>query len=401
MHGGEQGSISPELVLVMPPDEARRAREALPAVLIYDPSRARYERAAAERMQDVLPIEVTAAETGPADRDEELEHAAAEDEGERVNEEVAEAERRRELERAVAALAGHVAASEARRVATSEARRVAATEAERVAASVLAQAAAVAAAGTGEEEREEAAVEQLQPERAPEQGEAKPESEAAAERHEPTPEHEPEAEPVRRFQLVESGIRPSDRTVPAVASDEEGWSYPATRPKARTLVLAAALGVVAFGAGLFVQKKLAGDSASSVANVVAAQPAAPTLTTQAGGQQRTSSLARPLHTNGSVTRSSESAKPPLGFVPARVWVWKTQPGARRYLVRFFLNNRLVFRARTNKTQLTLPRGLRYQAGRYRWLVTAIPKLARPIVDTTFVLTPRGASAANSVTHPRT
>jgi hypothetical protein len=91
----------------------------------------------------------------------------------------------------------------------------------------------------------------------------------------------------------------------------------------------------------------------------------------------------------------------LGFVPARVWVWKTQPGARRYLVRFFLNNRLVFRARTNKTQLTLPRGVRYQAGRYRWLVTAIPKLARPIVDTTFVLTRRGASAANSVTHSRT
>jgi hypothetical protein len=432
MHGGEQGPISPELVLVMPPDEARRAREALPAVLIYDPSRATHERVAAERVQEVLPVEVAAAKTGPgadvvlvaveeADRVEELEHAAAEDdaEGEQVNEVVAEAERRRELERAVAALAGRVAASEARRVATSEARRVAAAVAERVAATVLAQAAAVAteaeraagerleaervtssaaAANAGEEERE-AAVEQLQPERAPEQGEAKPESEPTAERHEPKPEREPEAEPVRRFQLVESGIRPSDRTVPTVARDEEDWSYPATRPKARTIALAAALGVVAFGAGLLVQKQLPGDSTSSVANVVAARPAAPTGTSQAGGQRRTSSLSRPLHAKGNATRSSESAKPPLGFVPARVWGWKTQPGARGYHVRFFLNNRQVFSARTKETQLTLPRSFRFQAGRYRWLVRAIPKLAEPIVDTTFVLSRRSASAANRVTQP--
>jgi hypothetical protein len=430
MRGGEQGPISPELVLVMSPDEARRAREALPAVLIYDPSRARHERVAAERMQEVLPVEVAAAETDPAadvvpvaveeaDRVEELEQAAAEDDGGPVNEEVAEAERRRELERAVAALAGRVAASEARRVATSEARRVAAAEAERVAACVLAQAAAVAteaeraagerleaervassaaAADAGEEEREQAAVEQLHAERAPEQGEAKPESEPAAEWHEPKPEREPEAEPARRFQVVESGIKPSDRTVPAVASDQEDWSYPATRPKARTIVLAAALGVVAFGAGLLVQKKFVGDSASSVANVVAAAPAVSARTVRAGGQQRTT-LSRPLRAKGSPTRSSESAQPPLGFVPARVWGWKTQPGARGYHVRFFLNNRQVFSARTTKTQLTLPRSFRYQAGRYRWLVRAIPKLAEPIVDTTFLLTRRSASAANSVTQP--
>ncbi len=392
MHGGEQGPISPELVLVMPPDEARRAREALPAVVIYDPSRARVEPGAAERVQDVLPVEVAAAETGPAadvvavDEDEQ---AAAKDEaeGEQVDEEVAEAERQRELERAVAALAGSVAASEARRVATSEARRVAAAEAERIAAIVLAQAAAVAAADAGEEEREEAAVEQLHPERAAEQGEAKP------------PERDPEEEPARRFQLVESGIRPSDQTVPAVADDQEDWSYPATRPKTWTIVIAAALGVVAFGAGLLVQNQFVSESPSSVANVVAAPPAVPTGTTQAGGEQRTSSPSRPLRTKETATRSSESVKPPLGFVPARVWGWKAQPGARGYHVRFFLNNRQVFSARTKGTQLTLPRSFRYQAGRYRWLVRAIPKLAEPIVDTTFVLTPRSASAANRVTQP--
>ena len=93
-------------------------------------------------------------------------------------------------------------------------------------------------------------------------------------------------------------------------------------------------------------------------------------------------------------RSKPGKAPALGFVPARVWAWTPRPGARSYLVRFFLNNRQVFSGRTQKVQLVLPHGFRYHAGRYRWLVTAIPHLVQPIVDSTFVLSARSAGAAN-------
>jgi hypothetical protein len=93
-------------------------------------------------------------------------------------------------------------------------------------------------------------------------------------------------------------------------------------------------------------------------------------------------------------RSKQGKLSGIGFVPARVWAWTPRPGARSYLVRFFLNNRQVFSGRTHKVQLVLPHGFHYHAGRYRWLVTAIPHLVQPIVDSTFVLSARSAGAAN-------
>jgi hypothetical protein len=65
-------------------------------------------------------------------------------------------------------------------------------------------------------------------------------------------------------------------------------------------------------------------------------------------------------------------------------------------VTFFLEDRVVFRARPAEPRLVLPSGFRFQAGRYRWTVVSVPAAAagNPIVDSRFVLTAATAAAAN-------
>ena len=364
MRGGEQEPISPELVLVMAADEAQRAREALPEVVLYGPGAQRRAAAAeAEREAEAEPPAEAESAAAEAER-------AAKAQTERVAAPV--------TERAVAD-ARRAAAAEAVRVAVAEAGGVAVAEAGRVAVAEVERGAAVERLAG----RERAAAQRAEVE-------WKSEAERIAE-----PERA-EAETKPSFALIESSIRPSVPTPPAQPSGpDEEWSYPSRRPTLRSSLVALALGAVAFGGGMLVQKTFVNDQTSSVArigppeaNASATIPAPATPVTGRDSKPRPSSRAP------TSVRSKPGKAPAIGFVPARVWAWTPRPGARSYLVRFFLNNRQVFSGRTQKVQLVLPHAFRYHAGRYRWLVTAIPHRVQPIVDSTFVLSARSAGAAN-------
>jgi len=380
MRGGEQEPISPELVLVMAADEAQRARQALPEVVLYDPGAQR--RAAAAKAEGEAEAEPPA-EAESADAEAER---AAEAQTERVGAlatERAVADGRRaaaaESARFGQAEAVRIAIAEARRVAVAEARRVAVAEARRVAVAEVERGAAVERLAG----REQAAAQRAEVARKSE-----------AERIEEPERTEAETNP--SFALIESSIRPSVPTPPAQPSGlDEEWSYRSRRPTLRSSLVALALGAVAFGAGMLVQKTFVNDRTTSVASIgppeANASATIPAPATPVTGQD---SKPRPSSRTPTSARSKPGKAPALGFVPARVWAWTPRPGTRSYLVRFFLNNRQVFSERTQKFQVVLPLGFRYHAGRYRWLVTAIPHLVQPIVDSTFVLSARSAGAAN-------
>ena len=393
MCGGEREPISPELVLVMAVDEAQRVREALPDVVLYDPGVERRAAAEAERAAGAEPPAEAERPTAEAERpaEAETEQVAAPVVGRGVA----------EARRAAAAEAGRVAATEAGRVAVVEARRVALVEARRVA---LAEARRVAVA---EVERTAAAERLVGRERAAAQrAEAVRAGVVRTSEAEPTAEAEPAGtERKPSFELIESSIRPPVPSPPARKSGpDEEWSYPSRRPTLRSSLVVLALGAVAFGGGMLVQKTFVNDETTRVArigpreaNASATLPAPATPVTSQGKSSKPRPSSRPdtearhAPTSG---RSKQGKLSGIGFVPARVWAWTPRPGARSYLVRFFLNNRQVFSGRTHKVQLVLPHGFHYHAGRYRWLVTAIPHLVQPIVDSTFVLSARSAGAAN-------
>jgi len=393
MCGGEREPISPELVLVMAVDEAQRVREALPDVVLYDPGVERRAAAEAERAAGAEPPAEAESSTAEAER-------AAEAETERVAAPVV-GRGVAEARRAAAAEAGRVAATEAGRVAVVEARRVALAEARRVA---LAEARRVAVA---EVERTAAAERLVGRERAAAQrAEAVRAGVGWTSEAERTAEAEPAGTETKpSFELIESSIRPSVPPPPAQQSGpDDEWSYPSRRPTVRSSLVALALGAVAFGGGMLVQKTFVNDETTRVArigppeaNASATLPAPATPVIGQGKASKPRSSSRPdteaRHAPTSV-RSKQGKLSGIGFVPARVWAWIPRPGARSYLVRFFLNNRQVFSGRTHKVQLVLPHGFHYHAGRYRWLVTAIPHLVQPIVDSTFVLSARSAGAAN-------
>lgn len=393
MCGGEREPISPELVLVMAVDEAQRVREALPDVVLYDPGVERRAAAEAERAAGAESPAEAERPTAEAERpaEAETEQVAAPVVGRGVA----------EARRAAAAEAGRVAATEAGRVAVVEARRVALAEARRVA---LAEARRVAVA---EVERTAAAERLVGRERAAAQrAEAVRAGVVRTSEAEPTAEAEPAGTETKpSFELIESSIRPPVPSPTAQKSGpDEEWSYPSRRPTLRSSLVALALGAVAFGGGMLVQKTFVNDETTRVArigppeaNASATLPAPATPVTGQGKSSKPRSSSRPdteaRHAPTSV-RSKQGKLSGIGFVPARVWAWTPRPGARSYLVRFFLNNRQVFSGRTHKVQLVLPHGFHYHAGRYRWLVTAIPHLVQPIVDSTFVLSARSAGAAN-------
>lgn len=120
------------------------------------------------------------------------------------------------------------------------------------------------------------------------------------------------------------------------------------------------------------------------ATPAAARPAARPITT---APSPVAAAAATGHTTQTTTQA--------GFVPSRSWGWLPHRGAAAYEVTFFLDGRVVLRARTEQPRFVLPRRFRFHAGRYRWTVRILPPVAgQAIVDSTFVLTPAAAAAAN-------
>jgi len=120
----------------------------------------------------------------------------------------------------------------------------------------------------------------------------------------------------------------------------------------------------------------------------AKRPAAPRTT----GQKSASPKVKAKTANG------PTAPRVSGFVPSRVWGWVAQPGPVTYLFRLYRNGRQVYAARTKQAQLMLPKSFRFAAGTYRWSVVALGKSKaqspKPLVESTFVLSPGAAANAN-------
>jgi hypothetical protein len=97
------------------------------------------------------------------------------------------------------------------------------------------------------------------------------------------------------------------------------------------------------------------------------------------------------------TRTTASASPTTGFVPARTFVWATKSGDAGYRVVLSLDGRTVLVRRTSAARLRLPSSFVFRPGRYRWTVFALPATRgkAPRTDSSFELTPRAAAAANS------
>jgi len=102
------------------------------------------------------------------------------------------------------------------------------------------------------------------------------------------------------------------------------------------------------------------------------------------------------------TSATGSAAPVLttlraqtGFVPSRAWSW-APAAADAYEVTFYLNGRIVLHTRVNNPHMLLPQSFRFQAGRYRWTVRALPSApgAPPIADSSFSLSSAAAAAGN-------
>jgi hypothetical protein len=115
-------------------------------------------------------------------------------------------------------------------------------------------------------------------------------------------------------------------------------------------------------------------------------------------QRETSATGQPAQTPQSADTAQPRSSPAgaAGFVPSRSWVWLRRDGAVGYEVTFFLDGRVVLRARSKTPRFVMPRRFRFHAGRYRWTVRALPAGAarQAIVDSGFVLTPAAAAAAN-------
>jgi hypothetical protein len=78
---------------------------------------------------------------------------------------------------------------------------------------------------------------------------------------------------------------------------------------------------------------------------------------------------------------------PVGFVPARTWVWVAVDGAAAYRVTFERAGRPVFRATTRAPRIDLPASVKFSAGRYKWrVVPVVGGVDRtPIVDSSFTV----------------
>lgn len=99
-------------------------------------------------------------------------------------------------------------------------------------------------------------------------------------------------------------------------------------------------------------------------------------------------------TQAPATTAAPRVPPESNFTPSRNWAWPPSEGAEYYLVEFFRDGKLLYRARPTEARLTLPQSVTFTPGRYRWRVRpgegplAANRVGDPIVDSEFVLTRR-------------
>jgi len=203
---------------------------------------------------------------------------------------------------------------------------------------------------------------------------------------------------------------------------------PPPRRRRRGRLGAAVVLVLAVGLAGYLTETRWRDASATTADVTSTAPTgaattapAPTRTAGAVQTETAPTLAPPTSTAGSAPAphaTTAAAKPttkpessttrtqrqatsppprPSGFVPARVWTWAPAKGAQTYEVTFYLDGRVVLRERVKESRLAMPSSFRFEAGRYRWTVRAIPAASPTarIVDSSFVLTPATAAAANA------
>jgi hypothetical protein len=150
------------------------------------------------------------------------------------------------------------------------------------------------------------------------------------------------------------------RTTPAATTVR---TTPASRPAARPATTARA------------------TTTAAAATQAPARPRAPTASTTAPPPATTTS------------RSAASPPPtPPEFTPSRNWAWPPADGVSYYLVEFFREGKLLYKAATQEARLTLPDSVKFTPGVYRWRVRpghGAPdenRLDAPIVDSEFTLT---------------
>jgi hypothetical protein len=186
------------------------------------------------------------------------------------------------------------------------------------------------------------------------------------------------------------------------------------RPRRRGAVLIGIAFVAAFVGGYLVETRLrahhsqpgaelqtAPGTVAAAASTPATQGSSPPRTTAPRSSVTATGKAGGTATTPRATQPASASKsgpppPPAAFVPARSWSWAPSLDARAYVVTFFLDGRVVFRARPTRPRLVLPSTFRFRPGSYRWTVRPVPATAngKPIIDGRFVLKPSAAAAAN-------
>jgi hypothetical protein len=175
--------------------------------------------------------------------------------------------------------------------------------------------------------------------------------------------------------------------------DEEGDS----RRKSRLISLATAVGVVGAIALTFVLiDTLAGRSdAPRLLPATVAEDAASTVpprassatSTEPNAEQTTGDASVVLGTVGTESTAPESSD----FRPARQWAWAPVDDADYYVVAFKRNGKAFFGTRTVRPRLTLPVGVEFTPGTYRWTVRPgygareANELGPPLVDSSFTV----------------
>jgi len=343
--------LSPELVLVAPPDEARLARAQLEAEHPLDDERAEQVRRAWERLAEHQAEHVEQAWEVVAVR-------AAE-----------QVERRRER---IAVRAAEIAERDSSDVDE-----------------------APVAVGPVVEEVPPSA---LEPEPAPE---LEPE---------PEPEREPEPEPEPVVPDVDEEAQDWDTLLARLRAEPLELAVaaePVLEPPAPTrhwrrrgvVTVAAALAVAVLAAVAWARDWIGGGKTTSPSAPTAVAPRRTTTPASAQSKpkarpkKRTQTTAQATpgqkkQTKTTPTKTTKPKKAAAAFVPARVWSWPRVAGASRYRVRFFQNGQKVLDLRTTKPRLVLPRTFTFQTGRYRWTVmpiSAAGKALPVVVDSTFVV----------------
>lgn len=159
-----------------------------------------------------------------------------------------------------------------------------------------------------------------------------------------------------------------------------------TRAAPRRLAFVAAAAALAV-AGYAVSRALPGND---VSRPVLAPAAAATVTVSTTAPARTTTLVRTVASERAPTSAAAS------FVPARTFLWTRHDGTTIYLATLTLDGRTVLERRTRGLRVRVPDSFRFRAGRYRWLVWALPRRPGkpPQAESQFLLPAAAAAAAN-------